>query len=297
MAGNSQLTSEDIDGEDERFDIDQSAIKLLGLGDSNDFSLETDTISETNTSQLKFVSVFAIVVGTIIGSGIFASPSRVDSDVPSPGVALLVWIFASITAWTGAASFAELGAAIPKNGGMQEYLRYIYGDFPASIMSWTWIIAVKASAIAILSLIFADYWTSVIISSAFGSLWLNKVLAVFTAITILSINCMGANISIRFTNTLMICKLLTVVSILIIALLVVIVGLDSKGEPNEDWKYKNWFASSSNDLDDSANNWAKMGIWNLFGHLTSALYAALWACGGWDNVSFIHSNKRLKITM
>lgn len=284
-SGSSQLALEDHDGEDERFDIDQSAIKLLGLENSSEISLETEKTPETNSPRLNFISIFAMVVGTIIGSGIFASPSRIDSDVPSPGIALVVWIFAALIAWSGAASFAELGAAIPKNGGMQEYLRYVYGDFIASVMSWTWIMAVKASAIAILSLTFADYWMSIMASSMSASLWLNKTLAILTASIVLLINCISANISIRFTNTLMVSKLSTVAFVLIIALLVATAGLDNKGDPNEEWKTKNWFASRENNSDGSLVDWTEMSSWKLLGHLTAALYAALWACSGWDSVS------------
>ena len=63
-------------------------------------------------------------------------------------MALIVWTLSGLTAWAGAASFAELGAAIPINGGMQEYLKYVYGDYVASLASWIWILAVKPSSMA-----------------------------------------------------------------------------------------------------------------------------------------------------
>jgi len=56
------------------------------------------------------------------GSGIFSSPGVVTLNTGSVGASLLVWIVSGILAWTGASSFAELGAAIPLNGGAQAYL-------------------------------------------------------------------------------------------------------------------------------------------------------------------------------
>ncbi|KAL5405624.1 hypothetical protein PMIN03_008346 [Paraphaeosphaeria minitans] len=95
---------------------------------------------------------FAVLVTLQIGSGIFASRSQVDSNVPSPGAALLVWVLGGLLSWAGAASFAELGAAIPLNGGMQAYLAYVYGDTMAFLMAWVYIMAAKPAAMAIQSI-------------------------------------------------------------------------------------------------------------------------------------------------
>lgn len=285
---------ENFDVEDNDFDIDHSRTKLLSHEGSSVASLEMEDIPSTDASnflrppKLTMMSVLAIVIGSAIGSGIFASTSRVDNDVPSPGVAILVWALAGIIAWTGATSFAELGTAIPKNGGMQEYLRYIYGDMLASLMSWMWIVAVKGSGVAIISITFAEYWMNIINPSDSGPWWHTKLLAMVTVGFVLLVNCLSADISTRFTNTLMFSKLSTVVFILIIAVLVATFGVDSTGDPNKEWKEKNWFESRSQNADGTPANWTSMSSWEIFGRLTSALYAALWACGGWDNVSSKH---------
>lgn len=284
---------DNFDAEENDLDIDQPRAKLLGHEGSSVVSLEMEDVPSMDASSilrpptLTMMSVLAMVIGSAIGSGIFASTSRVDNDVPSPGVAILVWVLAGIIAWTGATSFAELGAAIPKNGGMQEYLRYIYGDMLASLMSWMWIMAVKGSAVAIISIIFSEYWMSIINPSNSGPWWHTKLLAMVTVGFVLLVNCLSANISTRFTNALMYSKLSTVVFILIIAVLVATFGLDNTGNPNKEWKERNWFENRSQNADGTRVNWTMMGSWEFFGRLTSALYAALWACGGWDNVSSI----------
>lgn len=66
--------------------------------------------------NLGTLDAFAIIISIVIGSGIFTSPGSIDTNVPSPGVALLVWLVGGILAWTGASTMAELGTAIPGEG-------------------------------------------------------------------------------------------------------------------------------------------------------------------------------------
>lgn len=243
-----------------------------------------------NTShRLTFFNVWALIVGVAIGSGIFASPSLVDSNVPSPGMAIVIWGLAGLVGWTGATSFAELGVAMPKNGGMQEYLRYIYGDLAASLMTWTWVITIKPASIAIVSMIFADYWASILVPPAIGEkpFWLVKLLAMITVGFVLLVNCVGAKSSSGLTTTLLYSKLSTVALILILAVFAVALSYGrDESEPTLDWKSRDWFSPRRNDRDGSSVDWTTMSTWGLLGHLTNALYAALWASGGWDNVSF-----------
>jgi L-type amino acid transporter 9 len=99
---------------------------------------------------------FMLLISIQIGSGIFTSPSQVDGNVASPGAALLAWCISGMLAWAGATAFAELGSTLPQTGGMQEYLRYVYGDMVAFSMAWIWIVVVKPTAMAILSILLVE---------------------------------------------------------------------------------------------------------------------------------------------
>lgn len=70
----------------------------------------------TFSRNLGAKEAFAIVISIVIGSGIFTSPGSIDTNVPSPGVALVIWLVGGILAWTGASTMAELGTAIPGEG-------------------------------------------------------------------------------------------------------------------------------------------------------------------------------------
>ena len=78
------------------------------------------------TRTLGTVEAFAIVISIVIGSGVFTSPGSIDTNVPSPGVALVVWLVGGILAWTGASTLAELGTAIPGEGKHRCSLRWIH---------------------------------------------------------------------------------------------------------------------------------------------------------------------------
>lgn len=70
----------------------------------------------TFSRNLGAKEAFAIVISIVIGSGIFTSPGSIDTNVPSPGIALVIWLVGGVLAWTGASTMAELGTAIPGEG-------------------------------------------------------------------------------------------------------------------------------------------------------------------------------------
>ncbi len=90
----------------------------------------------------------AIVVGTIIGSGIFLVPSEMMRDVGSSSLVYLAWIVGGILSLIGAMTYAELGAMMPYAGGEYVYLRGAYGDTTAFLYMWTWFAVAKPASIA-----------------------------------------------------------------------------------------------------------------------------------------------------
>ncbi|KIY72130.1 amino acid transporter [Cylindrobasidium torrendii FP15055 ss-10] len=115
----------------------------------------TDPEIQPQGGSEKSISVWngiALCVGLQIGSGIFSSPGVVVANTNSVGASLIVWMVAGVLGWTGASSFAELGSAIPENGGAQAYLAYAYGPLLSYLYAWTAIIALKPGY-----LIFAEY--------------------------------------------------------------------------------------------------------------------------------------------
>jgi APA family basic amino acid/polyamine antiporter len=104
-----------------------------------------------------FLGSTSIVVGTIIGSGIFLVPHDVAREVGSVRALMLVWILGGVLALGGALSLAELGAATPDAGGVYVYLRQAYGKLFAFLYGWAALLVIESGSIATLAVAFAIY--------------------------------------------------------------------------------------------------------------------------------------------
>lgn len=98
-----------------------------------------------------------MVVGGIIGSGIFLNPAFVAQRVRTAGLTLAVWVVGGAIAMIGALVFAELGARRPVAGGGYVYLRDAYGRLPAFLYAWTLLLVIATGAIAAVAVTFATY--------------------------------------------------------------------------------------------------------------------------------------------
>src|SRR2546426_344934 len=99
-----------------------------------------------------------IVVGTVIGSGIFTVPGAVlrqtEGDV---GVALLVWLLGGALSLVGALAYGELGAMLPEAGGGYVYIREAFGRLPAFLLGWTLFLVIGTGSMATLAVAFSNY--------------------------------------------------------------------------------------------------------------------------------------------
>ena len=86
---------------------------------------------------LGLFSCTMLVVGNMIGVGIFTTPGRIAALLPSSGMVFLAWILGAALAMAGALSYAELGAAYPRAGGNYQFLREAYGPFWGFLYGWS----------------------------------------------------------------------------------------------------------------------------------------------------------------
>ncbi|HSJ15918.1 MAG TPA: amino acid permease [Longimicrobiales bacterium] len=103
-----------------------------------------------------------MVMGGIIGAGIFINPSVVAARVPSAELALGAWLLGGAIALAGAFCFAELGARRPRAGGGYAYLREAFGPLPAFLYGWALLLIIATGAIAAVAVTFARYLTAVL---------------------------------------------------------------------------------------------------------------------------------------
>src|ERR1700689_577842 len=99
----------------------------------------------------------SIVIGTVIGSGIFLVPHDMIARVGAPGMVFFIFVFGGLLSLAGALSYAELAAAMPEAGGEYVFLREAYGPLWGFIYSWTQLWVAKSGSIATLATGFFVY--------------------------------------------------------------------------------------------------------------------------------------------
>lgn len=222
---------------------------------------------------LTYLNGLSLIVGLIIGSGIFSSPSQVNSNVGSPGAAIIIWVIAGILAWTGASSYAELGGAIPLNGGAQVYLSKIFGELSGFLFTWVAVLVLKPGSAAIIAIIMGEYLVRAAIGAEAETInpWVGKSVALAGLFLVTFLNCVSTRLGTRTNDMLMFLKFVALFGVTVTGIVVAITGHSFSGTANLDWKTHEWFEGTKMD----ASAWAV------------ALYAGLWAYDGWDNVSLV----------
>lgn len=283
----SLASSEDADGSQNEWSRQSPRESSSGRGDEraslSAFDLEDHLLPLSSTHEdgngahaagglekfkhVGFLSGFGFVVSLQVGGGIFSTPSRVNVHVGSVGASLVVWLVSGILVWTGASSYAELGGAIPLNGGEQAYLQHIYGDLAGFLYSFTAVLVLKPSSAAIISMICADYVNRA--SFADPQPWVSKGIAIVVIVLVSAINVVGARSATRTNNVLLFVKLSAILGVTVAGLVVMASGR------GQQWTAGIWTNTATNG-----------GEWAI------ALYAGLWAFDGWNNANFIVAELR-----
>jgi APA family basic amino acid/polyamine antiporter len=107
--------------------------------------------------ELGLFSAALLVVGGIIGSGIFFTPAETARALPTAGWVLGIWTLGGVVALAGALTYAELGAMMPEAGGGYVYVREAFGRLPAFLLGWMTLLLIASGAIAAVAMGFAGY--------------------------------------------------------------------------------------------------------------------------------------------
>jgi APA family basic amino acid/polyamine antiporter len=216
----------------------------------------------------------AVVVGTIIGSGIFLVPAEMMQAVGSAKLVYLAWLVGGLLSFFGALTYAELGAMKPQAGGEYVYVRDAYGPRGGFLYAWTWFVIAKPASVATIATglvrilgtfpIFA-FFPAKAISVPFAITW-GQVVAISAAILISVLNYLGVKKAGEFQLVFTVLKVAIILGIVVICFSGVGSGA-GRGWSN--------FATTFTG--------AKGGIAGFM----AALVAALWAYDGWNDLNMV----------
>jgi amino acid transporter len=156
----------------------------------------------------------SIIVGIVVGTAIFRSPTLVFQNVAGPWQALGAWLFGGFLCLVGALCYAELATAYPRNGGDYEYLGRAYGRWMGFLFGWAQLAVVLTSSIGMMAYVFADYSARLWNLSPAATAW-----AAAAAVGMLSaINLLGAVVGKTMQNVLSVAKVLGLLGIVLVGI-------------------------------------------------------------------------------
>ena len=149
---------------------------------------KTDAVSGQPTRILQFWAAVAIVVGIVVGAGIFKTPSMVAGLTGDAGWLLAVWIGGAMISLAGALCYAELCSAHPHAGGDYHFLSKAYGKNLSFLYAWAKAMVINTGSIALLAYVFGDYMSKVVALGPYSSaLWAVAIVVLLTLTNILGL--------------------------------------------------------------------------------------------------------------
>jgi basic amino acid/polyamine antiporter, APA family len=228
------------------------ALPVSAAGTTADSSQELRRI-------LSIKDLVLMIIGTVIGSGIFLVPGpvlrAVNNSVPT---ALVVWLAGGILSLLGALTYGELSAMHPRAGGLYVYIRDCFGRFPAFLFGWTLFLVISSGSIATLAVAFGNYLAQFVPLSPVGL----KAVAIGIILLITMLNIRGTRQSADVLNVTTAIKVTAILFIIVLLL----------------WKGTNpVFAGSASGTSHSAPGILGFGI---------AMISVLWAYEGWQYATY-----------
>ena len=167
----------------------------------------------SRTEYIRRLGVFdttMIVIGGIIGAGIFLNPAIVAQRVHTTAFILTTWVIGGAVALIGALCFAELGARRPQAGGGYVYLTEVFGPLPAFLYGWTFLFIINCGGIAAVSVTFARYTTDLFgLSTAYV-----KPLAAGLLVVLSGVNYLGVRAGSITQNIFTVLKLVALAALI-----------------------------------------------------------------------------------
>lgn len=203
-----------------------------------------------------------IIIGTIIGSGIFISPTGVFLYTGSVAASLIIWLTCGLLSTLGALCYAELGTSITRSGGDYAYIYAAFGPLPAFLRLWIALLIIRPTTQAIVALTFGHYVVKPFYPECDPPQNAVRLLAAICLCILTAINCISVRWTMRIQDVFTTSKLLALVVIIISGIYYICIGHTENFERPFEGEYG-------------------------AGNIALAFYSGLFAFGGWNYLNFV----------
>jgi amino acid transporter len=223
----------------------------------------------------------AVVVGTVIGSGVFKKPQSIAEHVPNFGVAALIWVLGGVLVLLGALAYAEVTVLLPRAGGNYVFLREAYGRLAGFLWGWVEFCIIRSASIAALATIFTESLHDILRNQAFQQalglptgtqlgFWSQRLMTVSVLAVLAWVNIRGVRWGGLLQLLITLIKIGSLAAIAVLPFLVLASWLKSQTMPDFGNLRPVW-----------PDDWRQVSL----GHFASAFLGVLWAYHGWQNIA------------
>lgn len=223
----------------------------------------------------------AVVVGTVIGSGVFKKPQSIAAVVPHFGLTALLWVLGGVLVLLGALAYSEVTVLLPQAGGNYVFLREAYGRLAGFLWGWVDFCIIRSASLAALATIFTESLHDIVRNEAFQKavglpsgthlgFWTQRGLTVAVLAVLAWVNIRGVRWGGLLQLLITIVKVGSLAAIAVLPFVVLASWLSATTQPNFDNLRPTW-----------PEDWRQVS----FGHLGSAFLGVLWAYHGWQNLA------------
>ncbi|XP_022125455.1 large neutral amino acids transporter small subunit 2 [Pieris rapae] len=224
--------------------------------------IQTEDGTVTLKRKITLFNGVGIIIGTIIGSGIFISPTGVYSYTGSVAASLLIWLICGLLSTLGALCYAELGTSIARSGGDYAYIYTAFGPLPAFLRMWIALLIIRPTTQAIVALTFGNYVVKPFYPECEPPENAVKLLAAVCLCILTAINCISVRWTMRIQDVFTTSKLLALIVIIISGIYYIGIGHSENFQNPFEGKYG-------------------------AGDIALAFYSGLFAFGGWNYLNFV----------
>jgi len=240
--------------------------------------------------KLGLFTAVTIVIGSMIGSGIFKKSASMSGELGAPGIVLAIWLIAGIISLIGALTNAEVAGILPRAGGQYVYFREMYGNFTGYLYGWAIFAVIQTGSIASIAYVFSGYfeyffptphlspeweawgfsikWGEQVILDLYPLKDIGlKMLTVFLIMFLSTVNYFGVAFGGIVQNIFTVLKNVAIAFIVVLAL--------TAG------------AGSVSNFSPFVNSAFQYPSGSLLGGIILALSGAFWAYDGWNNITYL----------